>query len=199
MNPSDLLILVFGLAALGVGVPKAASWVRRPRLHLYVERSGAADRLRIGAQIANRFLVRVENTGLSQARACRPTLDTIDYWDGERWRPHLGFPYSIGLAWADRNLPNAIDLYPSSTADLVLGVAVQGESAFRLLPPVTIASGILLEYPAGVYRLGVSVTTGAGEVARFARHFVVEHGGDWEGVRVRAEGPESAAYQVAAA
>lgn len=199
MNLLDLLILLFGLTALGIGLPRASTWMRRPRLHLYADRSGPGDRVRIGDRPASRFFVRVENGGLSPARACRGMLDTLEYWDGEGWRPHPGFPYSIELPWARRSLPNTVDLYPSDSADLVVGATVEGESRFRLLPPVAISSGILLEYPPGTYRLGISVTTGAGVLARIARRFVVEHDGGWDGVRIRAEGPERAAFELASA
>lgn len=199
MNALDVMILLFALAALGIGVPRASSWMRRARLHIYAERTGPGDRVRIGSRLANRFFLRVENAGISPARACRALLETLEYWDGEAWRPHPGYPYSIELAWVNRTLPNSVDLHPSTGADLVIGATLEGDPAFRLLPPVAISSGILLDYPPGVYRLGISVSTGAGDLARIFRRFVIEHQGDWERARVRAEGPERAMFQLAPA
>jgi hypothetical protein len=159
---------------------------RRPRLRLFVEPDPSPQLVRVENRPAMVYSVHVVNRGGQTARGCTAMLERIEYWNGAQWLRHPGFGLALQLPWRAVGARSQIDLASGAVSDgLPLVMAFRGERLVRIVTPLRISSGILLEYPPGEYRLTVRVRAEGKPESAVVGRIQVRYDGEWDRIRIR--------------
>lgn len=162
-----------------------------PELRVYCDERDTGDRVvagerpywLIGLRTARRFHLHVENRGPSIAVASSGTLETFESLDPcGNWHRQPGFN-PLPLRWAGRGSATVVNLHPGIPHKLDIARVYEGSPNLQLVSPAS-PTGSQREYPAGTYRMTVSVTTERNGRARAEGSFVLDFGGDWNNVRI---------------
>lgn len=162
-----------------------------PELRIYCDERETGDRVvagqrpywLVGLRTARWFHLHVENRGSSIAVASSGTLETFESLDPRgNWRRQPGFD-PLPLRWAGRGPSTAVNLHPGIPHKLDIARVYEGSPYIQLVSPAS-PIGAQREYPAGTYRMRVSVTAERNGRARATGCFILDFGGDWNHVRI---------------
>ena len=184
---TDLAMVLAVSGAAGFQVHRLFRMRQKPRLSLHPADNSGPTQVRVGNRPALVWTIQLENSGPEPAVGCHASIDKLEFFDGALWRPHPGFAYPLPLPWSIVGAKSRLDLLPGETTpELPLLITWQDAPKLRLVTPLEISSGFMLEYPAGIYRMTVIVrTTNTPEVS-VRRRFRVKFDGEPEGVRIEA-------------
>ncbi len=186
---TELAIMLAATSAAGLQGRKVLRLRQRPRLRIRLPDERTPDRVRLDGRPALVWGVRLENRGSERAVGCQALLERFERHDGALWQRHPGFPVPIPLPWSGTGARPSLDLEPGGRSEeLPLVGAWLDEPKLRLLTPLQISSGILLDYPPGRYRLTVSVQ-GSGRAPIERRRFAVRFDGRADSVLLEDVGP----------
>ncbi len=184
---TDLAMVLAVSGAAGFQAHRLLRIRQRPRLQLHPGYDQTPARVRVGNRPALVWTIQLENSGPEPAIGCHASVDRLEFFDGALWRPHPGFAYPLPLPWTIVGARSRLDLGPGETTpELPLLLTWLDSPKLRLVTPLDISSGFMLEYPAGIYRLTVIVrTTNTPEIS-VRRRFRVKFDGEPEGIRIEA-------------
>ncbi len=184
---TDLAMVLAITGAAGFQARRLVRMRQRPRLRLQPGDSQTPVHVRVGNRPALLWTIQLENSGPEPALGCHASIDRLDFFDGALWRAHPGFAYPLPLPWTVVGSRSRIDLQPGETTpELPLLLTWLDAPKLRLVTPLDISSGFMLEYPAGTYRLTVIVRTDGTPETFVRRRFRVQFDGRPEGVVVEA-------------
>ena len=184
---TDLAMVLAVSGAAGFQVSRLLRMRQRPRLQLQLGDAQTPAHVRIGNRPALVWTIQLENGGSEPAIGCHASIDKLEFFDGALWRPHPGFAYPLPLPWTIVGARSRLDLGPGETTpELPLLITWLDAPKLRLVTPLEISSGFMLEYPAGMYRLTVIVRTGNTPEIFVRRRFRVKFDGKPEGIRIEA-------------
>lgn len=184
---TDLAMVLAITGAAGFQVRRLVRLRQRPRLRLHAGTDQTPARVRVGNRPALLWTIQLENGGTEPAVGCQATIDKLEFFDGALWRAHPGFAYPLPLPWTVVGSRTRLDLLPGETTpELPLLLTWIDAPKLRLVTPLDISSGFMLEYPAGTYRVTVIVRTEDRQETSTRRRFLVRYDGQPEGVRIEA-------------
>ncbi len=184
---TDLAMVLAITGAAGFQARRLVRLRQRPRLSLHAGSSQTPARVRVGNRPALLWTIQLENSGPEPAIGCQASIDRLEFFDGALWRPHPGFAYPLPLPWTVVGSQVRLDLLPGETTpELPLLLSWLDAPKLRLVTPLDISSGFMLEYPAGTYRVTVIVRTEDRQETFTRRRFLVQYDGQPEGVRIEA-------------
>jgi hypothetical protein len=184
---TDLAMVLAVSGAAGFQARRLLRLRQRPQLKLKVDERQEPLQVRVANQPALVWSVQLENSGTEPARGCHAAVDRLEFFDGALWRAHPGFTYPIPLPWSVTGSRTRLNLAAGeSTPELPLLLTWLDTPKLRLLTPLEISSGFMLEYPAGIYRFTILVRTES-DPSLFARkRFRVKFDGSPRGIRIDA-------------
>lgn len=176
---TDLAVMLAASGAAGLQAHRVMKMRRTPKLRLRVDQGAAPQRVRFGNVPVLVYMLKLINTGMETARGCVAMIESLEYFDGALWHRHPGFPFALQLPWSGVGSSARLNVAPGETScDLPLVLAYLNEKKMRIVTPLQISSGMMLEYPPGRYRLTVSVRAAEGLDATVRQRFVVDYTGD---------------------
>jgi len=176
---TDLAVMIAASGAAGLQARRVMKMRRMPKLRLRVDPGSAPQRVRFGNVPVLVYMIRLINTGLETARGCEAMVERLEYFDGALWHSHPGFPFSLQLPWSGVGSTARLNVAAGeTTCELPLVLTYLNEKKMRLVTPLQISSGMMLEYPPGRYRLTVSVRAAEGLESTVRQRFVVNYTGD---------------------
>jgi hypothetical protein len=182
---TDLAIMLAASGAAGLQARRVMKLRRMPKLRLRVDPKAAPQRLRYGNRHVLVWMLKLVNTGAEAARGCEALLERLEYFDGMLWQMHPGFPFSLQLPWSGVGAMARLNVAAGETScELPLVLTYFDEPKLRLVTPLEISSGMMLEYPAGHYRLTVSVRAAEGPESATRQRFVLHYDGTPEGMKI---------------
>ena len=176
---TDLAMALVVSGAAGFQVHRLFRLRQNPRLRLHSADNGVPTQVRVSNRPAHVWTIQLENGGPEPAIGCHASIDKLEFFDGALWRPHPGFAYPLPLPWSIVGAQSRLDLLPGEITWL-------DAPKLRLVTPLEISSGFMLEYPAGIYRLTVIVRTSNTPEASVRRRFRVKFDGEPGGVLIEA-------------
>ena len=118
------------------------------------------------------------------ALASSGTLEIFESLDPRGgWHRQPGFG-PLPLRWAGQAPGTAVTLHPGIPRKLDVARVYEGSPKIQLVSPAS-PTGAQREYPAGTYRMTVSVRSKRNGRSRAKGRFILDFGGDWENVRIR--------------
>jgi len=176
---TDLAVMIAASGAAGLQARRVMKMRRMPKLRLRVDPNAAPQRVRFGNVPVLVYMIRLINTGLETARGCEAMVERLEYFDGALWHSHPGFPFALQLPWSGVGSTARLNVAAGeTTCELPLVLTYLNEKKMRLVTPLQISSGMMLEYPPGRYRLTVSVRAAEGLESTVRQRFVVNYTGD---------------------
>ena len=184
---TDLAMVLAVSGAAGFQARRLLRLRQRARLRLEASEDGGPLQVRVENRPALVWTIRLENGGSEPARGCHASVESLEFFDGALWRAHPGFAFPIPLPWSIVGSRSRLDLSPGDvTPELPLLITWMDEPKLRLVTPLAISHGFMLEYPAGIYRLTVMVRTEGAPEDSVRRRFRVKFDGEPDGVEIEA-------------
>ncbi|MEJ2481870.1 MAG: hypothetical protein P8049_01730 [Gemmatimonadota bacterium] len=184
---TDLAMVLAVSGAAGFQAHRLLRLRQRPQLRLKVAEKQEPMQVRASNRPALVWTIQLENAGSEPALGCHATIDRLELFDGALWRPHPGFAYPLPLPWSIAGSKARLDLSPGAvTPELPLLLTWLDAPKLRLVTPLDISSGFMLEYPAGTYRLTVLIRTESNPNVFARRRFQVKFDGTPRGLRLEA-------------
>lgn len=184
---TDLAMVLVVSGAAGFQVRRLFRMRQKPRLRLYPADNATPTQVRVGNRPAHVWTIQLENSGPEPAIGCHASIDRLELFDGALWRPHPGFAYPLPLPWSIVGAKSRLDLLPGEiTPELPLLITWLDAPKLRLVTPLEISSGFMLEYPAGIYRMTVIVRTSNTPEVSVRRRFRVKFDGEPGGILIEA-------------
>jgi hypothetical protein len=182
---TDLAMVLAVSGAAGIQARRLLRIRRRPQLRLKVIQEQDPLQVRVSNRPALVWTIQLENYGTEPAAGCHATMDRLEFFDGALWRPHPGFAYPIPLPWSIAGSSARLDVPPEATTPhLPLLLTWLDAPKLRLVTPLEISSGFMLEYPAGMYRVTILVRTDSHPNVFTRKRFRVQFDGSSRGVRI---------------
>lgn len=182
---TDLAVMLAASGAAGLQAKRVMKMRRMPRLQLRVDPGAAPQRVRFGNVPVLVYMLRLVNTGLEAARGCEAMVERLELFDGALWRNHPGFTFALQLPWSGIGSTTRLNVAAGETScELPLVLTYLDEAKMRLVTPLQISSGMMLEYPPGRYRITVSVRAAEGLESTVRQRFVVNYTGDPENLTI---------------
>lgn len=176
---TDIAVMLAASGAAGLQARRVMRMRRMPKLRLGVDYAAAPQRVRFGNVPVLVYMLKLINTGLETARGCEAMIERLEYFDGALWNRHPGFPFALQLPWSGAGTSARLNVAAGETAsNLPLVLTYLNEKKMRIVTPLQISSGMMLEYPPGRYRLTVSVRAAEGLESTVRQRFVVDYSGD---------------------
>lgn len=176
---TDLAVMLAASGAAGIQARRVMKLRRMPKLRLRVDMGATPQRVRFGNVPVLVYMLKLINTGLETARGCEAMIERLEYFDGAVWHRHPGFPFALQLPWSGLGSSAWLNVAAGETScDLPLVMTYLQEKKMRIVTPLQISSGMMLEYPPGRYRLTVSVRAAEGLESTVRQRFVVNYTGD---------------------
>ncbi len=182
---TDLAVMLAASGAAGFQARRVMKMRRMPKLRLRLDPGAAPQRLRFGNRQVLVWMVKLVNSGAEAARGCEALLERLEFFDGALWQAHPGFPFSLQLPWSGIGSTARLNVAAGErSCDLPLVLTYFDEAKLRLVTPLEISSGMMLEYPPGHYRLTVSVRAAEGIETTTRQRFVLHYDGTPEGMTI---------------
>jgi len=182
---TDLAVMLAASGAAGLQARRVMKLRRMPKLRLRVDPGAAPQRVRFGNRPVLVWMLKLINTGVEAARGCEALVERLEYFDGALWQAHPGFPFSLQLPWSGVGSTARLNVAAGETScELPLVLTYSDEPKLRLVTPLVISSGMMLEYPPGHYRLTVSVRAAEGLESVTRQRFVLHYDGTPEGLKI---------------
>lgn len=176
---TDLAVMLAASGAAGLQARRVMKMRRMPRLRLRVDPTAPKQRLRFGNSPVLVYMLKLLNTGMEAARGCEAMIERLEYFDGALWQNHPGFTFSLQLPWSSIGSTSRLNVAAGEmSCELPLVLTYLDEPKMRLVTPLQISSGMMLEYPPGRYRLTVSVRAAEGLESTVRQRFVLHYTGD---------------------
>jgi len=154
---TDLAVMLAVSGAASLQARRVIKMRRMPKLRLRVDPGAAPQRLRFGNRHVLVWMLKLVNTGAEAARGCEALV---------------GSTARLNVAAGE------------TSCELPLVLTYFDEPRLRLVTPLEISSGMMLEYPAGHYRLTVSVRAAEGPESATRQRFVLHYDGTPEGMKI---------------
>ena len=184
---TELAMVLAASGAAGFQARRLFRLRQRPQLRLRVSEKQDPMQVRASNRPALVWTIQLENAGGEPALGCHASIDRLEMFDGALWRPHPGFAYPIPLPWSISGSQVRLDVPPGAvTPGLRLLLTWLDAPKMRLITPLEISSGFMLEYPAGVYRLTLLIRTESSPNVFARRRFRVQFDGKPRGLRLEA-------------
>lgn len=180
---TDVAMVLAVSGAAGLQARRLLRLRQRPQLRLKVIERQDPLQVRVSSRPALVWTIQLENFGTEPAIGCHASIDRLEFFDGALWRPHPGFAYPIPLPWSIVGSGARLNLPPGQTTpELPLLITWLDSPKLRLVTPLEISSGFMLDYPAGIYRLTVLVRTDSNPNVFARKRFRVRFDGEARGV-----------------
>jgi hypothetical protein len=182
---TDLAVMLAASSVAGLQARRVMKMRRMPKLRLRVDPGAAPQRVRFGTRQVLVWMLKLVNTGAESARGCEALVERLEYFDGALWQAHPGFPFSLQLPWSGVGSTSRLNVAAGEmSCELPLVLTYMDEAKMRLVTPLVISSGMMLEYPPGHYRLTVSVRAAEGPESVTRHRFVLHFDGTPEGLKI---------------